>query len=76
MKELTTAPDREVEELEDATGIYVRARFSDGTFGNVDIAQLDAESLDHWLRSRDSIEWPVSVVKILLGHRQGGENDG
>ena len=38
MKELTTAPDREVEELEDATGIYVRARFTDGTFGTVDIA--------------------------------------
>lgn len=76
MKELTTAPDREVEELEDATGIYVRARFTDGTFGTVDIAQLDVESLDHWLRSRDNIDWPISVVKMVFGHRQGGENDG
>lgn len=55
---------------EGATGIYVRALLPDGTWDSADIAELTAESLDTWLRSRDNIEWPISVVKLLLGHRQ------
>jgi hypothetical protein len=34
----------------------------------VDIAHLGRDSLDAWLRSRDSIEWPISCVMLLLGH--------
>lgn len=52
------------------TGILVRAE-RDGRVGNHDIAHLDTASLDTWLRSRDGIEWPISVVKLLLGHRGG-----
>ena len=52
------------------TGILVRAT-EDGRIGNHDIAHLDTASLDTWLRSRDGIEWPISVVKLLLGHRGG-----
>lgn len=52
------------------TGILVRATES-GRVGNHDIAHLDTASLDTWLRSRDGIEWPISVVKLLLGHRGG-----
>lgn len=61
--------------LADATGIYVRALMPDGAVDNADIAELDVESLDTWLRSRDSIEWPISVVKLIMGHRQkqGGQ---
>ena len=51
------------------TGIYVRAIGTDGQWGNYDIAELDRESLDSWLRSRDSIDWPINVVMILLGWR-------
>lgn len=51
------------------TGIYVRAKLHD-MWGNYDIAYLDTESLDRWLRSRDSIELPINVVKVLLSHEQ------
>lgn len=54
----------------DATGIYVRAHMPDGAVDNADIAELDADSLDAWLRARDSIEWPISVVKLIMGHPQ------
>ena len=53
------------------TGILVRAADERGRVGNHDIAHLDTASLDTWLRSRDGIEWPISVVKLLLGHRGG-----
>lgn len=49
------------------TGIYVRALHTGGTWDVVDIAHLHRDSLDAWLRSRD-IDWPISVVKTLLGH--------
>ena len=54
------------------TGILVRAVDERGRVGNHDIAHLDTASLDTWLRSRDGIEWPISVVKLLLGHPRGG----
>lgn len=50
------------------TGIYVRAVNAAGRWDNVDIAHLDTASLDQWLRSRNSIEWPIGVVNVLLGH--------
>ncbi len=50
------------------TGIPVRALQEDGHWDSVDISQLNRESLDAWLRSRNSIEWPIDVVMILLGH--------
>jgi len=50
------------------TGIPVRALDVNGSWGAIDIAHLDRVSLDAWLRSRDSIDWPVNVVMILLGH--------
>lgn len=55
--------------LDEATGIYVRAQRPDGTWDNADIAELDADSLLTWLRSRGgSNPWAEQVVLILLGH--------
>lgn len=68
MKTLTVDPART--HLPE-TGIYVRAReVTGGAFESVDIAHLDRPSLNEWLRSRDSIDWPISVVMTLLGHRR------
>lgn len=49
------------------THIPVRALNTEGRWDNIDISHLTAESLDEWLRSRN-IEWPIGVVKFLLGH--------
>lgn len=51
------------------TGIFVRAQ-KDGHWGSHDIAHLERPSLDAWLRSRDTIDWPISVVMILLNHER------
>ena len=52
-----------------ATGVYVRAQFSDGKWGSVDIAILTKESLLSWLKSRGGDNpWAEDVVGILLGH--------
>lgn len=67
---LRTDPGREFDGDQGVTGIYVRAQRSDGRWGNADIAELDKESLDIWLRSRQSIEWPIGVVMILLDHQR------
>lgn len=56
----------------ETTGIYVRAKDPDGKWDSVDIVSLTRDSLDRWLRSRDSIDWPVSVVMILLGYPTEG----
>ena len=51
------------------TGIYVRAKNSDGKWVNSDIYELDKASLKVWLRSRGGEnEWAESVVFLLLGH--------
>lgn len=52
------------------TDIYARARNEEGRWGNYDISVLDRNSLDAWLRSRGSIEWPIAVVMNLLDHSQ------
>lgn len=55
--------------LRDATGVYVRVEFSDGTWGPADIAVLTKESLLSWLKSRGGDNpWAEDVVGILLGH--------
>lgn len=52
------------------TGIFVRAQEVDGSWTSADIADLNRESLDAWLRSRGGEnDWAESVVRILLGHR-------
>jgi len=51
------------------TGIYVRARGSDGSWGSFDIAHLEKDSLQRWLRSRGGNNpWAESVVYTLLGY--------
>ncbi len=58
------------------TGIPVRAIEADGSWGNVDIAHLDRASLDAWLRSRGTIDWPIDVIMILFHHpRPSPEGD-
>jgi hypothetical protein len=50
------------------TGILVRARMSDDTWGNADIAELDRISLMRWLRSRGGTNlWAENTVLQLLG---------
>lgn len=68
MTDLRVAPERRGQE---GTGIYVRAKDVDERWISADIASLTRESLDRWLRSRDSIEWPIGVVMILLGWPNG-----
>ena len=52
-----------------STGIYVRAHTGGTQYANFDIAELDAESLLVWLRSRGGDNpWAEDVVGILLGH--------
>ena len=52
-----------------STGIYVRAKMPDGTFGNADILWLSKESLDAWLVSRGGKNgWAENCVALLLGH--------
>ena len=64
---MKTDPDRE--RLADITGIYVRAQNTEGRWISADIAQLDTDSLNEWLRSRGGEnEWAESVVRILQGH--------
>lgn len=56
-------------EFADATGIYVRAQRTDGRWDSADIAELDADSLLTWLRSRGGDNPRAEqVVLILLGH--------
>lgn len=51
------------------TGIFVRAKNSEGRWDSVDIAELDKESLLVWLKSRGGDNpWAESTVLILLGH--------
>lgn len=52
------------------TGIYVRALL-DGHYESVDIAHLERESLQAWLRSRGGENsWAETVVMLLLGHER------
>lgn len=52
------------------TGILVRAKIND-RWGNADIADLNAESLLRWLRSRGGENvWAESCVFMILGHSQ------
>ena len=65
--ELTVDPTRSY--LCADTGIYVRAKNSDGKWVSADIYELDKASLHTWLRSRGGEnEWAESVVFMLLGH--------
>lgn len=68
MTALTVDPKRP-EDVWGGTGIYVRAK--DGErWVDADIACLDLESLNTWLRSRGGEnDWAESVVRHLLGHR-------
>ena len=69
MKDLTVDSDRA--HLPEA-GIFVRALDADGHWDSVDIAHISRDSLIDWLRSRDSIEWPINVVMTILAHPQIG----
>ena len=53
--------------LNNATGIYIRAHTGQ-KWESVDIATLDAESLNRWLRSKPDLA--VNVVLCILGHPQ------
>lgn len=52
-----------------STGIFVRVKNADGTWGNADILHLERDSLIEWLRSRgEKNRWAEATVLTLLGH--------
>jgi hypothetical protein len=56
-------------ELEDRSGIYVRAKGLTDKWETVGIEHLDKPSLLAWLKSRGGDNpWAEDVVGILLGH--------
>ena len=57
----------QLDDLTDATGIYVRAVDDDNKWQNADIAILTKESLKRWLKGyrKSAVE---DVVGILLGY--------
>lgn len=58
------------------TGVLVRARMPDDTWGNADIAELDRISLMRWLRSRGGMNlWAENTVICLLGWPQFSEEE-
>jgi hypothetical protein len=64
-------PDRGTDNGPASTGVFVRAQHPAGSqrWESVDIADLDADSLHQWLRSRGGENsWAESVVAIMLGH--------
>ena len=71
--ELKVCPDRASvnRDMHGTTGIYVRAKGTDGKWGSYDIAELDQPSLHSWLRSRGGENpWAENCVMLLLGHEQ------
>lgn len=64
---LTVDPAR-VGKMHDITGIFVRAKNQDGSYGSYDIAELDKPSLKTWLMSRNDTQWMLDVIGVILGH--------
>lgn len=68
-KTLEIDPKRYESLGDEVTGIYVRAKDSNGKFQNADIAVLTRESMHHWLRSRGGENlWAENTVAALLGY--------
>jgi hypothetical protein len=67
--ELKTDPEREG--IAKKTGIFIRAKGSNGKWDSFDIAELDTTSLKAWLRSRGGENiWAENVVLVLLDHEE------
>lgn len=65
----TADPKRFNMVLTPETAVCVRGCRPDGSFGNVDIAELDKSSLLAWLRSRGGHNpFAENLVGQLLGH--------
>lgn len=71
IKELRIDPKRIKSNEFGETGIMVRAKLLDGSYGAVDIVNLEKESLLEWLRSNvEENKLAENVVGILFGHGQ------
>jgi hypothetical protein len=69
--DLQVCPDRASvnRDMHRTTGIYVRAKGTDGRWDSFDIAELNRDSLVTWLRSRGGDNfWAENCVLIMLGH--------
>lgn len=55
-------------DMENVTGIYIRAMTPDGKWDNADLAQLDRESIIEWTKSREN--GALNTLLILLGYDQ------
>jgi hypothetical protein len=71
MPDLHCEPAREmIAKGNNITGIYVRARSIRDGWGSHDIAELDEDSLEIWLKSRGPVsDWAIDAFKVILGHR-------
>jgi len=70
--ELRCASDRM--DLVDATPIYVRALDPEGNMIAANLAQLDADSVIRWLRSKGEYSTIAEqTVLVLLGHRRASQ---
>jgi len=49
------------------TGIYVRAISVNGRYTNIDIGELDKESLKIWLADKPR-DYLLDIIGILMGH--------
>jgi hypothetical protein len=56
------------DEYKDWTGVFVRAQWPGKGYGSYDIAQLDRDSLVHFLTHRLSPEGVAGLVAALMNH--------
>lgn len=61
--------DESRRDQDESTGIYVRAKNSEGHWEAIDMACLTRESLLEWLHSRGQCNiWAENVIGVVLGH--------
>jgi hypothetical protein len=56
------------QELDDVTGIFIRAFHPDGKWENVDLCQLDRKSIIEWTNSRKN--GALNALLFILGYEQ------
>lgn len=67
-----TDPQRELV-YANATGVFIRATGSGGTFDTYDMAQLDRDSFIEFTRSRGEVStWALHLILIVLGYDREG----
>jgi len=67
--ELMINPERfDNSEMDEVTGIFIRALHPSGNWENVDLCQLDRNSIIKWTKSRKN--GALNALLIILGYEQ------